>query len=206
LCQERNRRVERINAIAYHSGALQDKIHSFKYEGKTGWSLIFGRLLVGWLEAHAGDDPPDLIVANPTYLDPGQSGTGHIETIIRSAATADYEGRWIFDTSAPAAIIKHRQRTSQPEGALPRSERPQQPSAEPCTSPNLPEHKGATSSYSTTCAPPATSSTQPPAACSTKATRPASVPWSWHEHRGGEHSVDTHAPTKKCHGTETGRG
>jgi hypothetical protein len=29
------------------TGALQDKIHSYKYEGKTGWSLIFGRLLVG---------------------------------------------------------------------------------------------------------------------------------------------------------------
>jgi hypothetical protein len=30
----------------------------------------------------------------------------HIETIIRSAATADYDGRWTFDTGTPAAIIK----------------------------------------------------------------------------------------------------
>ena len=106
LCRERNRRVERIDAIAYHSGALQDKIHSYKYEGKTGWSLIFGRLLVGWLEAHTEGAPPDLIVANPTYIGPGQPGPGHIEGIIRSAATADYDGRWAFDTSTPAAIIK----------------------------------------------------------------------------------------------------
>ena len=106
LCRERNRRVERIDAIAYHSGALLDKIHSYKYEGKTGWSLIFGRLLVGWLEAHASEDPPDLIVANPTYMGPGQPGLGHIETIIRSAATADYDRRWTFDTEAPAAIVK----------------------------------------------------------------------------------------------------
>lgn len=106
LCREPNRRVERIDAIAYHSGALQDKIHSFKYEGKAGWSLIFGRLLVGWLEAHVGDDPPDLIVANPTYIGPGQPGHGHIETIIRSAATADYDGRWTFDTGTPTVIIK----------------------------------------------------------------------------------------------------
>ena len=106
LCREQNRRVERIDAIAYHSGALQDKIHSYKYEGKTGWSLIFGRLLIGWLEAHAEGDPPDLIVANPTYIGPGQPGPGHIEGIIRSAATADYDGRWVFDTSTPAAIIK----------------------------------------------------------------------------------------------------
>jgi predicted amidophosphoribosyltransferase len=106
LCRERDRRIERIDAIAYHSGALQDKIHSYKYEDKAGWSLIFGRLLVGWLEAHAGDDPPGLIVANPTYLGPGQPGLGHIETIIRAAATADYDGRWAFDTGTPAAIIK----------------------------------------------------------------------------------------------------
>jgi predicted amidophosphoribosyltransferase len=57
LCRERSRRVERIDAIAYHSGALQDKIHSYKYEGKTGWSLIFGRLLVGWLEAYTEGGP-----------------------------------------------------------------------------------------------------------------------------------------------------
>lgn len=106
LCRERGRRVERIDAIAYHSGALQDKIHSYKYENKTGWSLIFGRLLVGWLEAHAGDGPPDLIVANPTYLGPGQPGFRHIETIIRSAATADYDRRWTFDTSTPTAVVK----------------------------------------------------------------------------------------------------
>jgi predicted amidophosphoribosyltransferase len=106
LCRERDRRIERIDAIAYHSGALQDKIHSYKYEGKTGWSLIFGRLLVGWLEAYAEGDPPDLIVANPTYIGPGQPGPGHVEGVIRSAAVADYDGRWAFDASAPAAITK----------------------------------------------------------------------------------------------------
>jgi len=31
---------------------------------------------------------------------------GHIEEIIRSAATADYDGRWAFDTGTPATIIK----------------------------------------------------------------------------------------------------
>ena len=106
MCRDPDRRVERIDAIAYLSGALQAKIHSYKYMGKTGWSLIFGRLLVGWLEAHAEGDPPDLIVANPTYVSPGQPGPGHIERIIRSAATADYDGRWIFDVGTPTAIIK----------------------------------------------------------------------------------------------------
>jgi predicted amidophosphoribosyltransferase len=106
LCTDPDRHIERIDAIAYHSGPLQKKIHSYKYDGKTGWSLIFGRLLVGWLEAHATADPPGLIVANPTYVGSGQPGPGHVEAIITSAATADYEARWTFDLAAPAAIIK----------------------------------------------------------------------------------------------------
>jgi hypothetical protein len=75
-------------------------------------------LLVGWLEAHAEGDPPDLVVANPTYISPGQPGPGHIETIIRSAATADYYGRWTFDTGTPAAIIKSQATESRPERTL----------------------------------------------------------------------------------------
>jgi predicted amidophosphoribosyltransferase len=106
LCRDPNRRIERIDAIAYHSGPIQDKIHSYKYDGKIGWSLIFGRLLVGWLEAYATDDPPDLIVANPAYVSPGQQRPGHVEQIISTAATADYDGRWRFDVQVPAAIIK----------------------------------------------------------------------------------------------------
>jgi predicted amidophosphoribosyltransferase len=106
LCRDRNRRIEHVDAIAYHSGPIQDKIHRYKYYGKTGWSPIFGRLVVGWLEAHAAADRPDLIVANPTYVSPGQQPLGHIEQIIKDAATADYGGRWPFDVQVPAAIIK----------------------------------------------------------------------------------------------------
>ena len=106
LCNDPNRRVERIFAIAYHSGPLQEKISRYKYEGATGWSLIFGRLVVGWLEAYARDEPPDLIVANPTYVGPSHPGPGHIEAILRS--TADYDGRWHFDVGTPAPIIKTR--------------------------------------------------------------------------------------------------
>jgi predicted amidophosphoribosyltransferase len=36
LCRDRNRRIERIDAIAYHSGPLQEKIQSYKYDGKVG--------------------------------------------------------------------------------------------------------------------------------------------------------------------------
>ncbi len=106
LCRDPGRSIERIDAVAYHSGAMQDRIQRYKYEGEAGWSLVFGRLVVGWLGAHAAGDPPGLIVANPTYLDPGQPGPGHIEAIIRAAATADPGGRWPFDVQVPAAIVK----------------------------------------------------------------------------------------------------
>jgi predicted amidophosphoribosyltransferase len=97
LCDDPQRRIERIDAIAYLSGALRVKIHRYKYDGKTGWSLIFGRLLVGWLEAHTADDPPDLIVANPTFTRPDGPDIGHVERIIDSAAIEDAEERWAFD-------------------------------------------------------------------------------------------------------------
>lgn len=106
LCNIPVRHIERIDAISYLSGYLQDKIHSYKYYQKVGWSLIFGRLLVGWLEEQAAEDPPGLIVANPTYRPPGQPGPGHIEAIIRSAAIADFDHRWAFDIEDPAAVIK----------------------------------------------------------------------------------------------------
>jgi predicted amidophosphoribosyltransferase len=106
LCRDPQRRVERIDAIAYLSGPLKDKIHSYKYEGLTGWEVIFARLLVGWLEANSADDRPDLIVANPTYIDPAHARPGHIEKIIAAASIEDYEGRWRFDAGRPPAIIK----------------------------------------------------------------------------------------------------
>ncbi len=83
LCHDPDRRIERIDAISYHTGYLQQKINSYKYDGKFGWSLILGRLLVGWLDDHASRSPPDLIVANPTHVGSGEEGPGHIETIIK---------------------------------------------------------------------------------------------------------------------------
>jgi predicted amidophosphoribosyltransferase len=106
LCDDPGRRIQRIDAIAYLSGELRVRIHWYKYDGRAGWSLIFGRLLLGWLEANAVDDPPGLIVVNPTYLPPGSAGPGHAETILRSAAKEDLLGRWPFDVASPPAIIK----------------------------------------------------------------------------------------------------
>ena len=106
LCDDPGRRIERIEAIAYLSGELRIRIHRYKYEGKTGWSLIFGRLLLGWLEANAADSRPDLIIANPAYLEPGSAGPGHVERILRSAAKEDLLETWPFDLADSPAIVK----------------------------------------------------------------------------------------------------
>ncbi len=52
---------------------------------------------MGWLETHAADDPPDLIIANPTFTSPDHPYIGHTERIIESAAIEDVDERWPFD-------------------------------------------------------------------------------------------------------------
>jgi predicted amidophosphoribosyltransferase len=105
LCTDPWRRITRIHAIAYQSGPLQRVINNYKYAGARGWSLIFGRLVLGWLEQHAVA-PPDLIVANPTYTGPGGREFAHAETVLDVAAREDIMRRWPFDLGNPRAIVK----------------------------------------------------------------------------------------------------
>jgi hypothetical protein len=127
--------------------------------------VIFARLLVGWLDAHAASDAPDLILANPTYTDAAADEPGHIERIIAAASIEDYEGRWAFDTSSPAAIVK-----TKPTGRSARqnaagSGPTPQPRVELWPSPIQPVRMGTTFSSSTTSVPQAGSSTPSLIAC-----------------------------------------
>ncbi len=106
LCRHPKRSIERIDAVASLSGAMQDTIQRYKYDGESRWAHVFGRLLVHWLDAHVAADPPELIVANPTYVGPGEAGPGHVEAIIRAAAATAAGSRWPFDVRVPAAIVK----------------------------------------------------------------------------------------------------
>jgi predicted amidophosphoribosyltransferase len=61
LCQDAwRRKFVRVRAIGYkeRGSPLGQTIHRYKYMAMTGWSLIFGRLLLGWLEQSM--DPPML--------------------------------------------------------------------------------------------------------------------------------------------------
>lgn len=107
LCSDLTRRIERIDAIAYLSGPLRTKIHSYKYENRKGWASIFGRVLLGWLEDNLWFDMPDLILANPTWVEPGSRfPTGHTERVLEAAEREDTIGWWNFDVATPRALIK----------------------------------------------------------------------------------------------------
>ncbi|MFF9244540.1 ComF family protein [Streptomyces sp. NPDC014776] len=83
-----------------YSGALRDKIHKLKYDGIPGWAMIFGRLLVGWMESHPEEmEGVDYVVGNPTHT--GRQPIQHIEAIMDAAYTEDM--RRAFPLSPPGA-------------------------------------------------------------------------------------------------------
>jgi predicted amidophosphoribosyltransferase len=106
LCRSPRRRISKIHAIGYQSGALRRAINSYKYRGTRELAVVLGRLLLAWLEQHMAADPPGLIVVNPSFVAPGGQEFAHTEAVLAAAAEADADGRWQFDTATPAAIIK----------------------------------------------------------------------------------------------------
>lgn len=106
LCADPQRRIAKIDAIAYLSGALRAKIHRYKYDGRLGWSIIFGRLLLAWLERNAQAAPPDIILANPTYTGEGGAAFGHTEKVLEKAANEDLLRTWPFDVGEHRSLIK----------------------------------------------------------------------------------------------------
>lgn len=100
------RGFSRVDAVAMYSGALRDKIHKLKYQGRAGWALIFGRLLVGWMESHPEQmRGVDHIVGNPAHV--GRQPIQHIEAIMNAAYTEDVTRA--FPLSPPGAhrLVKH---------------------------------------------------------------------------------------------------
>jgi predicted amidophosphoribosyltransferase len=111
LCRSPRRRIGRIQAIGYQTGPLRQAINSYKYRGARCWSLVFGRLLLAWLDEAMAGDRPDLIVANPSFLGPGGQLFAHTEAVLDAAAAAvaarpDALPRWPFDTAGPRAVVK----------------------------------------------------------------------------------------------------
>ncbi len=73
--------------------------------------MLFSRLLLAWLDERCAADPPDLIVANPSFVGPGGQEFAHTEAVVDSAAreAAARTGPlpvWNFDTQTPRAVVK----------------------------------------------------------------------------------------------------
>jgi len=106
LCSDPGRRIGRIHAIGYQTGPLRQAINSYKFRGDLALAVVLGRLLLAWLESTMATCPPDLIVANPSFVGADGQSFAHTEAVLAAAAAADSAGRWPFDTARPAAIVK----------------------------------------------------------------------------------------------------
>jgi predicted amidophosphoribosyltransferase len=89
-------------AIAMRDGALQQAINRYKYNGRIGWSLIFGRVLAGFLHDRRQLFAEfDLVTASPTFVGPGGRSFDHTGLVLEVAARLDETGQ-VFALNPPA--------------------------------------------------------------------------------------------------------
>lgn len=83
-------------AISMRTGALRHAIDLYKVEGVEGWAWIFGRVFVGYLNAHRDTfERYDLIIPSPTYIGPGGRAFDHTAKVVERAIVED-TGSWPF--------------------------------------------------------------------------------------------------------------
>ena len=101
----------RVDALALYATPLEQTIKEYKYgliNGSQGWGVIFGRLIVGWLEAHEDLVADiDLIIGNPTA--PGRAPLQHIELMMKAAHAEDGLDRWPIAEPDSPVLIKTRE-------------------------------------------------------------------------------------------------
>lgn len=101
LCSwdEESRYFKRVWAVSMRTGPLKRAIDRYKVDGRTAWARIFGRVLVGYLDAHRETfGLYDLIIPSPTYIGEGGRAFDHTGLVIEQAALEDDEGTWPFAT------------------------------------------------------------------------------------------------------------
>ena len=98
----------RVDAVALYGYPLDQTIKKFKYDGVAGWGTIFGRLIVGWLDAHHDETADiDLIVGNPSA--PDRAPLRHVEAVMAAAYAEDTVGRWPLEDPTAPVLIKTRE-------------------------------------------------------------------------------------------------
>jgi predicted amidophosphoribosyltransferase len=98
LCNwdEQDRYFAWVWAISMRTGPLRRAIDRYKVDERRGWAAIFGRVLLGYLEAKRGVfGGYDLIVPSPTYVGEGGRTFDHTALVVERAAEED-DGEWPF--------------------------------------------------------------------------------------------------------------
>lgn len=105
VCNWSDREFEWNYAVAMRDGALKQAIHRYKYGGQTGWAMVFGRVLAGFLhEDQELFGAFDLIAPSPTYVGAGGRSFDHTAMVLAEAAALDTVGfTYALD---PPPIIK----------------------------------------------------------------------------------------------------
>ena len=108
LCNRDDRWFSWNIAISMRTGHLKAAINRYKYQGRWGWALIFGRVVAGFLEERAVLFRQfDVITASPTYVGPEGRSFDHTRKVLTQAAAEASPGTtWPFDIADEPVIVK----------------------------------------------------------------------------------------------------
>jgi predicted amidophosphoribosyltransferase len=92
-----------VFAIAMKTGVLDNALKDYKYRNRWGWGVIFGRVVVGYLNANPDIFRRfDLIIPSPTYTDTGGCKTDHTADVLHRAQVEDKSWPFRFDIMSRA--------------------------------------------------------------------------------------------------------
>ena len=108
LCNRDDRWFSWNIAISMRTGELKAAINRYKYQGRWGWALIFGRVVAGFLEEdRALFRQFDVITSSPTYVGTDGRDFDHTRKVLTQAAAEVSPGPvWPFDIGEEPLIMK----------------------------------------------------------------------------------------------------
>jgi predicted amidophosphoribosyltransferase len=108
LCGRDDRSFSWNIAISMRTGQLKTAISRYKYQGRWGWALIFGRVVAGFLEERAVLFRQfGVITASPTFVGTGGRSFDHTRRVLAQAAAEVSPGAtWPFDILGEPVIVK----------------------------------------------------------------------------------------------------
>lgn len=98
LCSWTDRQFEWNFSMSSRAGVLKQIVSAYKFQGARGWSLILGRLVVGFLDENASTFREfDVILPTPAYIGPGaERSWDHAREVVTAAHSAA-AGLWPFE-------------------------------------------------------------------------------------------------------------